>query len=75
MVPTRRALLSRLKCWDDQESWRKFFDTYWKLICSVAAKAGLSEAEADEVVQETVLSVAKSMNGFKYDPAVCSFKG
>lgn len=73
-IPTRRSLLSRLKNWDDQESWRVFFDTYWKLIYGVALKAGLSEAEAEDVVQETVLSAAKTMGKFQYDPKVCSFK-
>src|SRR6266852_6048825 len=74
-LPTRRSLLSALKQWDDQESWRDFFNTYWKLIYSVAIKAGLSDQEAEDVVQETVISVAKKMGDFKYDPAVCSFKG
>src|SRR5207248_713728 len=48
---------------------------YWKLIYSVAIKTGLSDQEAEDVVQETVISVAKKMGDFKYDPAVCSFKG
>ncbi|MEW6302976.1 MAG: sigma-70 family RNA polymerase sigma factor [Verrucomicrobiota bacterium] len=74
-IPTRRTLLSRLKDWDDQESWRDFFNTYWRLIYSVARKSGLSDAEAQEVVQETVISVAKKMGDFKYDPARGSFKG
>jgi RNA polymerase sigma-70 factor (ECF subfamily) len=73
--PTRRSLISRLRDWNDQNSWQQFFDTYWKLIYSVAIKAGLSDQEAEDVVQETVLSVAKKMDDFKYDPAVCSFKG
>ena len=73
-IPTRRSLLSRLKNWEDQESWRVFFDTYWKLIYGVALKAGLTEAEAEDVVQETVLTAAKTMGKFKYDPKVCSFK-
>ena len=74
LIPTRRTLLSRLKNWDDQESWQEFFDTYWKLIYGVAIKAGLTEAEAQDVVQETVLLVAKKMPDFKYDPAIGSFK-
>lgn len=73
-IPTRRSLLSRLKDWDDQESWKDFFDTYWKLIYGVAIKSGLSDSEAQDVVQEAVLSVAKKMQEFKYDPAVGSFK-
>lgn len=73
--PTRRSLISRLRQWNDHASWEDFFNTYWKLIYSVALKAGLTDQEAEDVVQETVLSVAKKMPEFHYDPAVCSFKG
>src|SRR5437870_8060533 len=73
-IPTRWSLLSRLKDWDDQDSWKDFFDTYWKLIYSVAIKAGLSDTEAQEVVQETVVTVAKKMKEFRADPAFGSFK-
>jgi RNA polymerase sigma factor (sigma-70 family) len=74
LIPTRRTLLSRLKNWDDQESWQEFFNTYWKLIYGVATKAGLTKTEAQDVVQETVLIVAKKMPDFRYDPALGSFK-
>ena len=74
-IPTRASLLNRLKDWDDQRSWQDFHDTYWKLIYGVALKAGLSDAEARDVVQETELTVAKRMRDFKYDPALGSFKG
>ena len=74
-LPTRHSLLTRLKRWDDQEAWREFFDTYWKLIFSVALKAGFPKAEAEDIVQETVLVVAKKMRRFHYDPALGSFKG
>jgi RNA polymerase sigma-70 factor (ECF subfamily) len=73
-IPTRRSLLSRLKDWDNQDSWREFFNTYWRLIYDFAAKAGLDDADAQDVVQETVISVAKQMQEFKYDPACGSFK-
>src|SRR2546423_750293 len=74
-IPTRQSLLSRLKSWEDQESWRDFFNTYWKLIYGAALKSGLNDAEAQDVVQDTVITVAKKMEAFKYDPAVDSFKG
>ncbi|HEU0009364.1 MAG TPA: sigma-70 family RNA polymerase sigma factor [Verrucomicrobiae bacterium] len=74
-IPTRASLLSRLKDWEDQTSWREFFDTYGRLIYGVARKAGLSDAEAQDVLQETLLAVAKKMPGFTYDPKVDSFKG
>lgn len=73
-LPTRRSLLTRLKSWDNQDSWREFFETYWRLIYGVAVKSGLNDAEAQDVVQETVLSVAKEMPGFRYDQSCGSFK-
>jgi RNA polymerase sigma-70 factor (ECF subfamily) len=71
---TRATLLQRLKDWQDQASWQDFFDIYWRLIYSVAREAGLTDPESQDVVQETMLSVAKYMPGFKYDPALGSFK-
>jgi RNA polymerase sigma-70 factor (ECF subfamily) len=73
-IPTRRSLLSRLKDWNNQDSWREFFNTYWRLIYDFALKAGLDDAQAQDAVQETIISVANQMKGFKYDPALGSFK-
>lgn len=73
-IPTRQSLLERLKNWEDQKSWQDFFHLYWKLIYGVARQAGLTEAEAQDVVQETVLAVAKKMGEFKTDPSFGSFK-
>ena len=75
LIPTRQSLLVRLKNWDDADSWKEFFEIYWKLIYGVAIKAGLTEVEAQEVVQETVIGVSRKMPEFDYDPAVGSFKG
>ena len=75
LMPTRYSLLSRLQNWNDQESWKFFFDTYWRLIYSIALKSGLTETEAQDVVQETIISVAKDIHKFKRDRALGSFKG
>ena len=74
-LKTRRSLLSRLRDLDDHESWRAFFDRYWRMLYKVARRAGLSEADAEDVVQETVVAVARQMPRFRYDPARGSFKG
>src|SRR5207244_2384698 len=73
LIPTRHSLLNRLKDWSDQASWQDFFDTYWQLIYNVAVKAGLSDAEAQDVVQETVIAVARKIGEFKTAPAHGSF--
>ena len=73
-IATRTTLLERLKDWRDNPSWQEFFDTYWKLIYGFAIRSGLNQAEAQDVVQETMLSVAKNIPTFKYDRTIGSFK-
>ena len=75
LLATRRSLVDRLANWDDQPRWQEFFDTYWKLIYSAARQSGLTDVEAQEVVQETIITVAKKIDKLKYDPAIGSFKG
>ena len=74
-IPTRYTLLSRLEDRGDQDSWKDFFDTYWRLIYSVAIKSGLTAAEAQDVVQETIISVARDIHKFERDRTLGSFKG
>src|SRR5439155_18254744 len=74
LLSTRESLMRRLKDSDDQSSWQEFYRTYSGLSFRFAIKAGLTETEAEEVVQETVIGVARNLPEFKYDPAVCSFK-
>src|SRR5258705_10403862 len=71
---TGRTLLSRLRNLDDQESWRTFFDLYWRLLYNVARKSGLDDVGAEEIVQETVIAVARQMPEFRYDPTRGTFR-
>lgn len=73
-LATRASLLSRMRDLSDTESWRAFFDRYWRLIYNVARKSGLSDDAAQDIVQETVIAVARKMPEFRYDPAKGSFK-
>lgn len=70
-----------MKDWQDRESWELFYNTYSNLIFGTALAAGLSHAEAEEVLQETVFTVAKKLKAdggekpaFNYDPKLGSFK-
>jgi RNA polymerase sigma factor (sigma-70 family) len=74
LIPTRHSLLRRLKDHGDDRSWEDFFATYSKLIYNVSVKAGLTHAEAQDVVQETVMTVAKKIKDFQVDAARGSFK-
>jgi RNA polymerase sigma factor (sigma-70 family) len=74
LLPTRQSLLSRLRDWQDHDGWREFFDTYWRLVYRVARQAGLDDASAQDVVQNTFIYLARRMPKFRYDRARGSFK-
>lgn len=73
-IPTRESLLSRLRDTSEDGSWREFFETYWKLIYHTARKRGLSSVEAEDVVQDTMVELARRLPAFKYDRTRGSFK-
>jgi len=72
LAATRRSLIERLPDLEDRVRWQEFYDTYWRLIYAVSRKAGLSDAEAHDVVQETVIGVARSIGRYRRDAG--SFK-
>jgi RNA polymerase sigma-70 factor, ECF subfamily len=71
---TRRSLLTRLKNWDDQSGWREFMNKYGRFIFGLARRAGFSQEEAEDIVQDTLLSVAKKIPDFRYQGEKGSFK-
>ena len=73
-LPTRQSLLSRLRDWQDEAGWREFFESYWRLIYNVARKSGLRDTQAQEVVQNTFIYLARRMPNFHYDRSRGSFK-
>ncbi len=75
LLETRSSLINRLKATINGESWEVFFNTYWELIYSVARRKGLSEADSQDIVQETILKVHKSLDRFQYNRERGSFKG
>ena len=73
-LETRPSLLKKLQSGDDPQSWQEFYKVYGGLIRFFAVKAGLTADEAEEVVQETAIGVARRLPEFVYDPKVCRFK-
>jgi RNA polymerase sigma factor (sigma-70 family) len=72
-ILTRPSLLNRLKA-DDASSWEEFYRIYSKLVRDFAVKAGLTETEAEDVVQETAIAMARHLPDYQYNPRVCRFK-
>lgn len=71
---TRKSLIERLNNWEDQKTWNEFYQTYWRLIYSVGTKSGLTREEAFDVVQETIVAIARQVQKGQYDPRAGSFK-
>ncbi|HTD88118.1 MAG TPA: sigma-70 family RNA polymerase sigma factor [Candidatus Binatia bacterium] len=63
-----------MKDWHDEDSWQEFSKIYQRLIFDSALRAGLTNVEAEEVLQDTLLSVAKKIAGFNYDSNAGSFR-
>lgn len=73
-LATRPSLLHRVRDTGDQESWRDLYQTYSGLVHRFALWHGLTESEAQDVVQETFVAVSKAMPEFRYNPSVGSFR-
>ena len=73
-LETRPSLLRRLQGGEDAQGWEEFYRIYGGLIRHFASKAGLTPEEAEDVMQETAIGVARRLPEFVYDPKVCRFK-
>lgn len=71
---TRKTLIEKLDNWSDWSSWDEFYRTYSGFVFHVARKSGLSDDEANDVVQETFIGVAKNLQKKKFDTSQGSFK-
>jgi len=59
---TRLSLLHRVRDAGDNVAWEEFVKTYEPLVYRVARRRGLQDADAREVVQEVLLSVAGAID-------------
>lgn len=75
LLTTSYNFLNRLQKGEDQESWKSFFERYGRLIYSLAIRAGLTAAEAEDVVQETAICVTRDLHKFQRDRELGTFKG
>jgi RNA polymerase sigma-70 factor (ECF subfamily) len=72
---TRPSLLVRIRDAADAEAWGQFVDVYAPLVYGFARKQGLQDADAADVTQDVLRSVAGAAKSFEYDPRRGSFRG
>ena len=72
---TRVTLLARLKDGADAEAWREFVRLYGPVVYSFARRRGLQDADAADLMQEVLRSVARNAGKMEYDPKRGTFRG
>jgi RNA polymerase sigma-70 factor (ECF subfamily) len=72
---TRASLLVRARDLRDGPAWTLFAEIYGPLIHGFARKKGLQEADAADLTQDVLASVAQAIRKLDYDPARGSFRG
>src|SRR5437763_9440607 len=63
-METSVSLLERLSEQPTDPDWRRLFDLYQPLLRSWALRAGLGDADADDLVQETLTVIVREMAEF-----------
>lgn len=71
---TRASLLHRAKKQEDQDASAEIYKIYSPLVYSVGVKAGLRRCEAEDVRQDTMVSLFKKLPQFEYNPAKGQFR-
>jgi RNA polymerase sigma factor (sigma-70 family) len=72
---THISLLNQLREGIDPAAWREFEHRYGDLIRNVALRRGLQPADCDDVLQDVMMALTRSMPQFEYDPERGSFRG
>jgi RNA polymerase sigma-70 factor (ECF subfamily) len=71
---THVTLLARLAEGVDSAAWAEFHERYGQIIRGFARRCGLQSADCEDVTQEVLLILSRSMPGFEYDPARGKFR-
>src|SRR5262245_12288357 len=72
---TRPSLLVRIRNPHDGPAWAQFVQVYAPLVHGFARRQGLQDADAADLTQEVLQTVAGAVRGLDYDPARGSFRG
>ena len=65
---TRHSLLIRVRDPADHAAWREFVEIYRPVILWLAQHKGLQAADAEDIAQEVLVTVAKAVEQWEHDP-------
>ena len=72
---TRVTLLARIRDGQDGDAWREFVQIYGPVVYRVARNRGLQDADAADLMQDVLRSVARNAPRMEYDPTRGTFRG
>ena len=64
---TRSSVLQAVADTENEAAWNRLFDLYAGFVYSIARSKGLSDADADDIVQIVFVDLARNLPTFKYD--------
>ena len=64
---TRASLLIQLRDGNNQQAWQEFAQLYSPVIYGFARKRGLQDADAADLMQDVMRSVASAIGRLEYD--------
>lgn len=73
-VETRITLLRKIADPADELAWEEFAELYAPLIYGFALSRGLQHADAADITQDVLTTLAKAMHGFEYDRSRGTFR-
>lgn len=71
---TRASLLIRVRDARDGRAWAEFVELYAPLVYGYARRRGLQDADAADLTQEVLRSVAQAVKRWEYDPQRGTFR-
>ncbi|MCX7418322.1 MAG: sigma-70 family RNA polymerase sigma factor [Planctomycetia bacterium] len=71
---TRASLLMRLRDGSNQDDWREFVELYSPLVYGFVRNRGLQDADAADLLQDVLRSVAGAMDRLDYDKQKGGFR-
>ena len=71
---TRHSLIIRLKGDNNEQAWVDFVTAYEPFLRHLVSRLGVPERHAEDVVQQVLLAIAKSVDGWTDDQQTASFR-
>ena len=71
---TKTSLIRRLGDPGDQDAWREFEAVYRPVVYYLARHKGLQDADAEDIVQQVLISVSRALQRRSHDPQRARFR-